>query len=164
MPESDNLIIGIAGVVLSGLTYFAGKAHARRQLQDQRAHEAAQAELARQHDWALEAARVREAGIARVVDAWLDLVRRAQSGGVHALFDVHPEQLPDDAAVREAVRRIEQSSGRSLWGEFASTMESVDQREFFLFMRRHGITFYAATVSTVVDRMKAESSRPPRPA
>jgi hypothetical protein len=159
LSTSDMLAVG--ALIVAPLIFWAQKALAKRDRADQRSHERALARESQRHSEEMERVRQRDASIERVVSTHCQLVKEAKFGGLRAFTEAGPEQLPDDAAVREAVARIERSTGRSMWGEHSAIVQDVDLREMFLFMKVRRLTVPNTSLPDVLRLMDAATG--PRP-
>jgi hypothetical protein len=104
--DRDELLIGLGGLVLSVLTYFAGVLRAERR------HA--------RHD--------SEVRITKVLDAYVAAARDGRANGFHGLVLAGVAMLKSDAEIRELMERIVQH-GRG-WDP-RPTLEGVDTHKFF---------------------------------
>ena len=156
-------LIAAAALVLAGFTYFAGVQRTKRQQAEQVTHERQEAERARSHDRELQATAQREQAIARVVSSYNEQSSTHLRHGLVGFFFACPEQLPDDAAVREAIRRVELTFGRSIWDGQDHIPAEVDLKEFFVYMRQSKQSPLSASADTALGRMRASGRFVPRP-
>lgn len=107
--DSDNLLIGAGGLILSALTYFAGVSRERkRQLEDRSWQE--------QRDSAARADHAREQRIGAVAEEYSQLSHLKGmriAAGIQGLLKAGVRTLHDDSEIREAVRRIDTRWGPS---------------------------------------------------
>lgn len=133
--DSDGLLLGAGGLVLSGLVYFAGvwsgRALERRTIK---------------RDDTLREREGREARVSEVVREYRSLVRDTGAGAnMHTLRDSGIANLKTDAEAREAIERIS-ANGKNPMGAFWNSLaiEGLDLAEVFRYSRDHDVTVEAA--------------------
>ena len=153
-----EVIIGVIGLLVSVGLYFAGVRHGRHQERDRRAHEMKLEHERQQHDKAIEAERRRHELISKMVDEYVDLVRRARAHGVYALSLLGLEQLASDADIRQAIRQmaIRAADGADPWSGQSKHVEDVDLVAFFRHVREHRINFANVSVEAVASSMRQQ--------
>lgn len=111
---SNELLIGLGGIIFGILTYFAGVQRQKRQQGDAE----------------------RSARISKVVEAYLTTLRERRSSGLHGLLKAGVPTLKDDSEIREACRLIEQHGEGSPLAPKDKVLENEDLHAFFAHANR----------------------------
>jgi len=140
-----EVIIGIIGILVAIGTYLAGVRQGRKQEKERR-----------EHEWEMERDRRRHELVSKVVDEYVDMVRRNFDGGPHALARVGLEQLGKDKIIREAINEMKVRTGRDPWGRDSELVAEIDLVEFFKYVREHSIDFFMTSIKEVLEKIKKE--------
>ena len=156
----DATLVGIAGVVIAALAYFAGVQRGKRQSAEVAAH----ARELQEQDHALQrelaAHQRRGQGIDRVVASYVRIVRNHLSSGIYAVADSGIATLETNEDAIEALRRMRLEEGNDPLKGQREKLERVNLLTFFRFVRENGINFSQTSVDQVLQRMKADGIDP----
>ena len=115
--STEQLLIGLGGLILSGLIYFAGVIRGKRY---------------REEDSRQRLREERRRRIEKVRDTYLDLSLSLRDSGPSALVKAGVKSLHDSGEIREVVGWIEQSAGNNpLGGELCDALRDEDLKAFF---------------------------------
>jgi hypothetical protein len=131
MPEfmSNEILIGIGGLILSVLTYFAGVSRGTRQL----------------------AAQAREERIRRVLDTYMEFRRKSKTDGLDGLQKAGVATLISNSEVNELLGRIvAHGEHHPLGSNHEATFSGVDLPRFFLFAAQNKINFFQTSIEKVI--------------
>ena len=131
MPEtmSNEILIGIGGLILSVLTYFAGVSRTKRQL----------------------ATQDREARIRVVLDTYMDFRRKSKTDGLDGLQKAGIATLVSNAEIHELLGRIvAHGEHHPLGRDHATTFSGVDLPRFFQYAAQNRINFFQTSIEQVV--------------
>jgi hypothetical protein len=157
MTEGDqNLLIALGGLLLSGLTYFAGVQRGKRDTAVRQHQEKDLAESQQEHERALERERQREARVTAAVERYADLYQRGISSAIYGLADSGLGLLHSDEEIRQAVDRMHQITRDNPWGTLGHHFDKVDLLTFFKFVSERRINFANQSVEQVIEQMKRE--------
>ena len=106
---SNELLIGLGGLVVSGLTYFAGVLRAKHRYDTS----------------------ARDRRIQHVVDLYVEKAQAAVRSGAHGLHKAGVLTLLDDSECREACQRIAGHGERHPLEPYRAQLGGVDLRELF---------------------------------
>lgn len=110
-----EIVIGVLGLVLSVVTYWAGVRHEkRRQSQDDS-----------------------EVRINKVVDEYQELFQPRKDHGVPALIEAGALLLTSDQEIREVCRRLDLRNNTSPLEPWAEELQSMNLLQFFQAIRDH---------------------------
>jgi|SRR3989304_4951695 len=142
-----TLLIGLAGLLFSVLTYFLGVRRGKQyRLEDHRVREAQE----------------RQARIEKVIGGYIDLAcsHPPQDSGPHALIRAGIRNLRGDGEIREALDTISHRTGKHPLGRDANELVHANLKEFFdaLQMERLTIPNYKEVFDRV--RVKGPSGSP----
>lgn len=98
MSDYSNLIVGIGGLILAVLTYFAGVARGKRY---------------RQEDRQQQEEREKNARIQGVVDEYYRIYRSNYSGGIHGFLLAGAKTLGSGQELAKAIEQITARVGKS---------------------------------------------------
>ena len=136
---NDTLIVALGGIVVSVLAYFAGQQRADLRHDRERADKD-EREQREQH----------RTLAGKLVDEYVDMVRRHYADGPYALAKLGLDALGSDALIREAITEMETRSGSDPWSGHGRNVQSVDLVVFFQIVRERRIDFAKVTVEEVV--------------
>lgn len=123
-----EILIGAAGILLTGLIYFAGVQRGRRQSEEQRRHDLVLEHARQLHSERLKADRRRRDRIAKAVQQYVDWASIHHDNGPRALSRLGLEYLGSDADIREAIleMRVRSGHGNDPWAGQEKHVEGVD--------------------------------------
>jgi hypothetical protein len=149
-----ELLIALAGLGFSVLTYFLGiwSERRRHKLEDDRERQRFEYAERKERE-----NREREI-ISKVADEYVHLVRRHIASGASALERLGLELLGSDKLVRDAIHEMHVRTGTDPWSGQASHVDGVDLVVFFAFVRQHRLSFFNVTVEEVAKRVRASSN------
>lgn len=156
----DSTVIGLAGLVLAGLTYFAGVYHGKGRSSEQQAHarELQEKDHALQRD--LAAATRRAESIDRVVASFVQLIRNNQSGGIYAVADSGIATLGSHVDACEALRRMQLEVGHDPVKGQRAELEGKDLVRFFRYVKEKGLNLSQVSVEQILQKMRADGVNP----
>jgi hypothetical protein len=126
---SNELLIGIGGLVLSVLTYFAGVSRTKRQL----------------------ATQDRETRISAVLNAYMDFRRKNKTDGLDGLQKAGIATLISNTEIHELLSRIvAHGEHHPLGRDHATTFSGVDLPRFFQYAAQNRINFFQTSIEQVV--------------
>ena len=135
-----ELVIGIAGLVLAVLTYFAGVQRGKIQEQERREHDRAAEEDRRLYELR-----------SKLVDEFVDMRRRNLDSGPPALVRLGLDKLGSDEQIRIAIQEMEARTKGSPWGRYAPQVADVNLLAFFRHCSQNGLDFRrTGTIEDVV--------------
>lgn len=152
-------VIGIA--VAIGL-YFLGVHQGKHQETSRREHELLLERERREHDLAMEALRRHRERVEKVVDEFVEIVRKHLDGGPHALATLGLHQLGSDQAIREAVKEMLGRTGSDPWAGDSAQVENVDLVLFFKYVQENRVNFFQRSVESVAMAVRDLASQPSR--
>lgn len=126
---SNEILIGISGLILSVLTYFAGVARTKKQnsVQD------------------------REERIFRVLEKYLEFRRSSKTSGLDGLKKAGIATLESNAEVTELLDRIvAHGEPHPLGQEHAAVYSGVDLLRFFRYAAQNSVNFFRTPVEQVI--------------
>jgi hypothetical protein len=127
---NNEILIGIGGLLLSALTYFAGVIRTKRQLSD----------------------RGREERINRVLDAYMSLRRMSRTSGLDGLQQAGAATLQSHAEVVEVGNRIvSHGEAHPLGREHATVFAGVNLLRFFQYAAQNRINLFSVPVERVIN-------------
>ncbi|MDX6770018.1 MAG: hypothetical protein SF051_10840 [Elusimicrobiota bacterium] len=130
--DLDNLLIGLGGLILSVLTYFAGVWRTERQ------NEASDS----------------EARITRVLNNYVQASQAGKRNGYHGLSHAGVGTLRNDAEIRELLDRIRKHG--QPWDPRAQ-LEGIDTFEFFQTAIARNINFmHGGAIDALIAEFKAK--------
>lgn len=130
---SNELLIGIGGLVLSVLTYFAGV-------------------------WRTEARHKKEDSgerVNRILSAYLEFETRSKTSGLDGLLKAGAATLETDAEIREVGNLIRGHGKMNPLTLESGILEKVDLKKFFDYAAKERVNFFNVKVSDVIEKSKA---------
>jgi hypothetical protein len=152
-------IIGIVGVLVSVVTFYAGIRRGERQERERREHELALERERQRHDREMEDQRHERELVSKVADEYVRMARSALDSGPHALARIGLEVLGSDRLVRQAIHEMHVRSGNDPWAGHAKHVEEVDLVEFFKLVREKNYNFFTISVQDVANQVRASAKR-----
>ena len=131
MPEtmSNEILIGIGGLILSVLTYFAGVSRTKKQLSLQD----------------------REGRICRVLDTYMELRRMGRTSGLDGLQKAGIATLETNAEVIELLGRIvAHGEPHPLGSDHATIILGVDLPRLFRYAAQKRVNFFQTRIEQVI--------------
>jgi hypothetical protein len=126
---ANELIIGIGGIVLSVLTYFAGVCRTERRF----------------------AAEGREIRVRRVFEKYMELRRTNRTGGYDGLQKSGISTLRSNEEIQELFNLVvAHGEIHSLGPDHAKVFNGVDLRKFFLYATEKQVNFLKTPVEDVI--------------
>ena len=140
-----TLLVAAGGVILSVLTYFAGQERADRRHDRDRAEEPER-----------ERREQRRAMATKMVDEFVNTVRRHYADGPYALKPLGLEALGSDERIREAIAEMKIRSASDPWSGQGHHVQDIDLVAFFRMVREQRVNFAKTTVEEVVRRVREQ--------
>lgn len=134
---TNEILIALGGLVLSGLTYFAGVYRTKKQFEE--------------NDRSLR--------IDRVVAEYMGFVKISRTSGHDGLVRAGVATLKSDAEIREAIDRITKHGQNSPIAGEAGKLDGVDLHRFYSMAveRRHN--FFRDNFDKLVEDVKGSNER-----
>lgn len=159
----DATIVGLAGVVVAALAYFAGVQRGKHHIESQAAH----ARELQDKDHALQrelaASQRRQQDIDRVVATYVRTVRNHLSSGIYAVADSGIATLANHDDAVEALRRMHLEEGHDPLRGHWDTLNGVNLVTFFRYVRENGVNFSQTGVDTVLKQIRSKGIDPTIP-
>lgn len=130
---SNELIIGIGGLVLSVLTYFAGVWRAEKR-----------------HDAIDKATRMNA-----VFDRYMEFRKSNHTAGMDGLLKAGIATLESDAEIRELSNRIAAHGERHPLGDPDEQFENVNLKLLFEYAAKNRVNFLSISIEEVIDYSRA---------
>lgn len=115
----SQLLIGVGGVLLSALTYFAGVQRTERRYERGN----------------------RQARINHVATEYLRLSQGHRNSGINALIQAGVWTLKDDLEIREVIKSVIDHGDRSPFGAFHERIMKLDLWRYFSVAKERGYDF-----------------------
>jgi len=138
-----EIIIGLAGLIISIMLYIAGKRHGEKLEQERYFNERALAKDERLHELA-----------SKVADDYVTMARSRYDNGPHGMATLALHLLKSDQLIREAIEEMHLRSGHNPWYSDTKYIEDVDLVRFFEYVSENKINFFKTTVSEVANKVK----------
>jgi hypothetical protein len=122
-----EVAIGIAGIIVGVLTYFAGVRHGRRTADE--SYQQGQQD--------------------KLVDEYVRMARSNYASGVYSLAMLGMEILGTDAAIRNAIQQMQVRTASDPWSGKAAVVANVDLVRFFRYVREQKVNFAQRSVEDV---------------
>lgn len=145
----DTLLVGIGGIILAALTYFAGKRGQRRQDR-----------ASRKHDLDMEGDRRLHERSTHFVNQYVDLVRSSKDAGLSAMRKLGLQLLETDPRIRTAIAEMEGRTGRDPWQGSKQFVENCDLVVFFQYCHDHNVKFHHTSVEEVARAARGAPESP----
>lgn len=129
---SNEVLIGLAGLVLSVLTYFAGVQRTKWQLQGSE----------------------KEERIKHVMNIYLENLRSGLNSNFDGLMKAGVVTLKDDKEIRELCERIVKHGVGHPFGKNISLLDDVDLHFFFSYAVSKNIDFFRTDLKDIVEKIK----------
>ena len=130
---SNEIIIGIGGLVLATLTYFAGVYRTEKRLEKDKAEER----------------------IAEVVKDYMHLRSTHKSSGLDGLQKAGVATLADDSEVRTAAKQIMSYGENDPLQRKAFLLDDIDLKEFFVEAAKTRLGFFRnGDVAALIEKLK----------
>ncbi len=132
----NDLLIGLAGLVLSVLTYFAGVRRTEKRL----------------------AKEDRETRVRRVFDQYMDLRRSKQTGGYDGLQRSGISTLQSNEEISELIQLIvAHGEKHPLGSNHAEVFRGVDLHRFFVYAASERVNFLTTPIEEVIRKSGART-------
>ena len=128
---NTDIIIGVAGLVLSVLSYFAGVKRTQKQ-------------IARQE---------RAQEFKRVLDRYMDFRKTNRTSGLDGLQRAGVAILASDSEIRKLIGMIQQHGEKNPLGQTPELFSDIDLKEFFEFTTSDGVNLYTRA-ETIVEQFR----------
>ena len=129
-----EILLSVAGIVLSVLTYFAGVLRGKRYREEDIARQDAERQEDRQRELELERAK----RIGGVVDRYRDLANRYESGNLKGMLRAGVLSLARSDEVAEACRMIdEEGLPPAIPRPYRTELQGADLLVFFQLLKQH---------------------------
>jgi len=126
---SNEILIGIGGLILSVLTYFAGVSRTKKQLSVQD----------------------REERVCRVLDKYMEFRRTSNTSGLDGLQKAGIATLESNAEVTELLNRIvAHGEHHPLGSDHATVFLGVDLPRFFRYAAQNRVNFFRTSIEQVI--------------
>ena len=126
-----EVILSIAGLVLSVALYFAGVKRGERQEREKQALEALRDKGLREHELQIERDRRQHEMLSKIADEYVDMARRHFANGVHALERLGLDVLGSDRLIRDAIEQMRTRTGKDPWSGQSQHVEGVHLARFY---------------------------------
>lgn len=128
----SEILIGLAGLVLSVLTYFAGVQRTQKRLSREE----------------------RNARIQKVLDKYMAFRRSNYTSGLDGLEKAGAATLMSDDEVRELISLIVKHGEDNPLGSRAHLFDTVDFKEFFDYVINNRIDFFNTRAEDIIERLR----------
>lgn len=128
----NEIYIGIGGLLLSALTYFAGVKRGNTQINR---HEENQR-------------------IADVLKRYIDMVISNYSSGFHGLIQAGVNTLKNNSEIRKLIELIESHGDKNPLGSKKDILLNIDLKAFFDYICKNDINLSNTSVEKVIESIK----------
>lgn len=130
---SNEVLIGLGGLVLSVLTYFAGVLRTKKQLERSE----------------------REVRITRVMESYLANARSGHTAEYDGLMRAGIVTLRDDGEIRDLCERIVKHGEKHPLGRKEPLLREIDLHLFFSIAVSENVNFFRVDLNGLIERVKA---------
>lgn len=154
--DTNPIILGIGGIVIAVLTYFAtnwwnNKRHQETMQNAEKRHKEAMRKAERQYD-----EENSEKRISKVVTKYLEFRETRKTAGFDGMQKAGAGNLYNDAEIRKAVQMI-MNTGRKDPLQTETKLHDVDLKYFFQKAAESGSNFFrTGSVVDLIEKIKAE--------
>jgi hypothetical protein len=138
-----EIIIAIAGFLLSIALYVAGTRHGEKLERERVANERAIEHDRRLHEL-----------VSKVADEYVSMARSHYDSGPHALATLALHLLTSDTLIREAISEMHLRSGNDPWLGNSKSVEDVDLVKFFEYVTQTKVDFFSTPLEEVARKVK----------